>query len=109
MKERIIYIPYWTKKYPLIIQDTWKIDQDNWEIVHIICDVIHLNQDYLKEDLSILLMDIEWMIEEELNQKANENIHVRLKHSEKLIIEKNALTAWYRSLSDFIKARCLTV
>jgi len=33
------------------------------------------------------------MIEEELNQKANENIHVRLKHSEKLIIEKNALTA----------------
>ena len=78
MKEWIIYIPYWGKKYPLIIQDTWKIDQDNWEIVHISCEIINLNQDYLKEDLPSLLMDIEWMIREELSQKATKE----LKHSE---------------------------
>jgi hypothetical protein len=30
------------------------------------------------------------MIEEELDQKAEENIHVRLKHSEKVIFERNA-------------------
>ena len=93
MKEWIIYIPYWGKKYPLIIQDTWKIDQDtwkidqdNWEIVHISCEIINLNQDYLKEDLPSLLTDIQWMIKEELSQKATKE----LKHSENWI--KNSLS-----------------
>ena len=71
--KKTIYIPYWEKKYPLIIQDTWKIDQDNWEIVHVSCEIIHLNQDYLKEDLPSLLTDIQWMIEEELSQKQPRN------------------------------------
>jgi uncharacterized protein (DUF1778 family) len=44
-----------------------------------------------------------------LDQKAEENIHVRLKHSEKVIFERNAQKEWYRSLSDFVKARCLAV
>ncbi|MBQ2600038.1 hypothetical protein II582_01370 [bacterium] len=47
------------------------------------------------------------MIEEELSQKSKENIHIRLKPSEKLLIEKNAQMAGYDSLSDFVKARCL--
>jgi hypothetical protein len=33
------------------------------------------------------------MIEDELSQKSKENIHIRLKPSEKLIIEKNAQMA----------------
>ena len=106
-KEQIFYIPVWTKKYPLIITDTGKIDTEDWELVHIVCDVIHLDQDYLKTDLPVLLMDISWMIEDELSQKSKENIHIRLKPSEKLIIEKNAQMAWFHSLSDFVKARCM--
>ena len=109
MKERTFYIPVGTKKYPLIVQEKWEFDPVDWEVVHIVCDVIHLNQDYLKNDLPLLFMDIAWMIEEELDQKAEENIHVRLKHSEKVIFERNAQKEWYRSLSDFVKARCLAV
>ena len=106
-KEQIFYIPVWTKKYPLIITDTGKIDKEDWELVHIVCDIIHLDQDYLKIDLPVFLMDISSMIEEELSQKSKENIHIRLKPSEKRLIEKKAQLAWFNSLSDFVKAKCM--
>lgn len=106
-KQQTFYIPVWTKKYPLIIQETGEIDPKDWEIVHIICDIIHLDQDYLKNDLPFLLMDITGLIEDEISQKNQENLHIRLKPSEKRLIEKNAQNAGFHSLSDFVKARCL--
>ena len=52
-------------------------------------------------------MDITGLIEDEISQKNQENLHIRLKPSEKRLIEKNAQNAGFHSLSDFVKARCL--
>ncbi len=108
LNEQTFYIPVGMKKYPLIIKETWEIDSDNGEIVHITCKIINLNQNYLKEDLPLLFMDIQRMIEQELSQKANAHLHIRLKNSEKLLIEQKAYNLWYSSISDFVKAKVFT-
>ena len=104
-KEKTFFIPVWTKKYPLVIRETGKIDPEDGEVVHIICDILHINQVYLKADLPILFMDIGEMIEEELAQKTTSHLHIRLKNSEKLLIEQKAQQEWYVSISDFVKGK----
>ena len=76
-------------------------------MVHITCDIIHIDQDYLKSDLVTLLLDLPELIQQELLKKESANIHIRLKVSEKLLIEKNAHQNGYSSLSDFVRDRCL--
>jgi hypothetical protein len=102
------YIPVGTKKYPLIINETGKVDTSDGEIVHINCEIINLNQEYLKSDLPLLFMDIAGMIEEELEQKATATLHIRLKPNEKILIEKQAQKQGYTSLTEFVKAKCIS-
>jgi len=104
---KTFYIPVGTKKYPLIVSKTGRVDPKDWEIVHICCDIINLNQEYLKSDLPLLFMDIAEMIENELEQKAIATIHIRLRPNEKLLIEKQAQKQGYTSLTDFVKAKCI--
>jgi hypothetical protein len=104
---KTFYIPVGTKKYPLIVNETGRVDPNDGEIVHIHCDVINLHQEYLKSDLPVLFMDIAGMIEEELEQKAVATLHIRLKPNEKLLIEKQAQKHGYTSLTDFVKAKCI--
>lgn len=106
--QQTIYIPVWTKKYELNITRTNKVDPEDGEIIHITCPSIHLNQDYLLSDLSALLIDLPNMIESEVSQKADTHLHIRLKESEKILIEKKAHKMWYNSLSDFVRDQCLT-
>ena len=107
MQSQTFYVSVWTKKYPLIITPTKKSDPEDWAIIHISCPIINVNQNYLLSDLASLLMDLPLMIEEELSQKADTNLHIRLKSSEKKLIEKKAQQQWYRSLSEFVKDKCL--
>jgi hypothetical protein len=107
MNEKTFFIPVGTKKYPLIITETGKIDPEEGEIVHITCDILHLNQSYLKSDLPLLFMDIGRMIEEELSQKADSNLHIRLKNSEKMLIEQKAQKEGFTSISEFVKEKLL--
>jgi hypothetical protein len=104
---KTFYIPVRTKKYPLIVSETGKLDQNGEEIIHIFCDIIHLDQDYLESDLPLLFMDIAEMIENEIEQKAVATLHIRLKPQEKLLIEKQAQKQGYTSLTDFVKSKCI--
>jgi hypothetical protein len=87
---KTFYIPVGTKKYPLIIKNTGRVDPYDGEMVSIHCDILNLHQEYLKSDLPLLFMDIAEMIEQEIAQKAIATLHIRLKPSEKLLIEKQA-------------------
>jgi len=107
-KSKKFYIPVGTKKYPLIVEKTGKIDSNDGEIFSIRCDILNLNQEYLKSDLPVLFMDIADMIEYEIEQKATSTIHIRLKPNEKLLIEKRTQKQGYNSLTDFVKAKCIS-
>ncbi|MDR0650682.1 MAG: hypothetical protein LBG59_04735 [Candidatus Peribacteria bacterium] len=104
---KTFYIPVGTKKYPLIVSETGRVEPNDGEIVHIRCDILNLNQEYIKTDLPLFFMDIAEMIEQELKQKARATLHIRLKANEKLLIEKQAQKQGYTSLTDFVKAKCI--
>ena len=106
-KDKRYFIPVGTKKYPLTISFTGKIDEDNGEIVHIFCEWAWLNQDYLKEDLPTLLEDIEELILSEQAENKDSNINIRIRSSDKIKIEQNAQKHGYTSVSKFVKDRCL--
>lgn len=105
--EKIFFIPVGTKKYPLIIRETGKTDPEDGEIVHITCHILRLDQGYLKSDLPLLFMDIGGMIEEELAQKNDSHLHIRLKNSEKILIEQRAQQEGFKYISDFVKEKLL--
>lgn len=53
-----LYIPVGTKKFPLIVRNTGKIDPEDGELVEVYCKEANLDQEYLKSDLALLLQDI---------------------------------------------------
>jgi hypothetical protein len=65
--------------------------------------VILLDQEYLREDLPMLLEDIGNMITEELATYQTSQIHIRIKPAEKKKIEENAIRNGYKSVSEFMK------
>lgn len=107
MKVLTLYIAVGTKKYPLIITNTWTIDPDDGEIVRIYCKEANLDQDYLKSDLPNLLEDIGSMIQEEMARKKDDNINMRVKAQQKALLQQYAFEAGYRSLSEYLLARGL--
>ena len=86
------------------IDYTWEI-LDWCELVHVKCEWARINQDYPKEDLPLLLQDIEELIRSEQLENKNTNINIRVKSKEKLEIQKYAQEAWYKTLSEYVLAR----
>lgn len=62
-----------------------------------------MDQEYLKEDLYILLGDIGEMIEEELTVNKTANFHIRVKSEEKKKIEENARKYGFTNSSQFLR------
>ncbi len=56
--EMTLYIPVGTKKFPLIIRSTGKVNPEDGELVEVYCKEANLDQEYLKSDLTLLLQDI---------------------------------------------------
>jgi hypothetical protein len=54
---------------------------------HIECKVAEINQEYLKEDLPLLLEDLPEMIKDTLSEKKETNIPVRFSAKEKIVVE----------------------
>ncbi len=96
-----ILIPFGTKKFPLIITDDWKLI-DNTKIVHILCEAANIDQNYPKEDITLLLEDIKELIEIEQTKKKTSNLNIRIKPAQKIQIEKNARKKWYKSVSKYM-------
>jgi hypothetical protein len=106
MKTSSLIIKIGTKSYPMQIDYTWEI-LDWCELVHVKCEWARINQDYPKEDLPLLLQDIEELIRSEQLENKNTNINIRVKSKEKLEIQKYAQKSWYKTLSEYVLARAL--
>ncbi len=104
---KTFYIRVGVKKYPLTVHETGFVDPEDGEIVRIECPILRLDQEYCKDDLPTLFMDIEGMIREELEQKADAHLHIRLKQSEKMLIEEKAHSLGFSSIADFVKTSLL--
>ena len=105
--EMTLYIPVGTKKFPLIVRNTGKIDPEDGELVEVYCKEANLDQEYLKSDLALLLQDIWMMIEAEQAQKKDDNINIRVKAKDKILLQQYASAGGYRSLSEYLLAKGL--
>ncbi len=103
-----IYIPYWTKKYPIII--TKSIDPDFSDIetaIHIECKEAWFNQERDISDLWKLIEIIPELIEEKRNERKKGIINLRITSEEKKKIEYLAKQSWYNNISSYIRAKSL--
>lgn len=105
--EMTLYIPVGTKKFPLIIRSTGKVDPEDGELVEVYCKEANLDQEYLKSDLTLLLQDIWAMIEAEQAQKKDDTINIRVKARDKVLLQQYASAGGYRSLSEYLVAKGL--
>lgn len=102
--KNIIYIPYWTNKYPLYItKSTDPEDEWNDNIVHLECKEAWLDQDYLLEDLWALLEVIPDLIKEQKEKRKKDVINLRITREEKDKIETLANMKWYKNISSYIR------
>ncbi|PID34768.1 MAG: hypothetical protein CR971_01530 [candidate division SR1 bacterium] len=105
-KTTTLYIPVGVRKYPLTITYTGEV-LEGTELVHVFCQEARLDQDYPKEDLSLLLQDMEYLIRDEQAQKKNSVINIRVKAKDKELIQNYAQQGGFKSISEYMLARSL--
>ena len=65
-----LYIPVGTKKFPLIIKNTGKVDPEDGELVEVYCKEANLNQEYLKSDIVYFYKIFEpWLNQSKLKKR----------------------------------------
>lgn len=106
--KQTIYIPYGTKKYPLIISDiNGDIEAKNepWAI-RVKCEVANLDQYYYIEDLWELIAMLPELIEEAKQIEKRESfLKIRINQKEKLELENLASKSWYKNISSYIRSK----
>jgi hypothetical protein len=105
--EQTIYIELGTKKYPLVITPCLdKEDIKDW-FIHVKCIEAELDQEYLEEDLHLLIKDLPWMIEHFQQKRKSWSITIRINPEDKIKIEKYAKQRWFQDISAYIRERAL--
>lgn len=103
MKSEIQYfITIKNKKYPY----TLKVGK---KLTIVKCEAANIDQDFLNEDIPLLLKDLpELIISEQKYQKGKDMVmRFRVSPEDKKIIEKKALAHGYSSVSTFLRALAL--
>ena len=100
--EKNIFISIWNKKFPLKIYDTTENEE-----IYIKCEWANINQPYPKEDLNLLITDLPDLIKDYQLEKKTSTFQMRLSVVEKLKLEENSHKAWYKTVSEFIKSKCV--
>jgi hypothetical protein len=68
--------------------------------VHVKCEEAELDQEYLEEDLHLLIKDLPWMIEHFQQKRKNWSITIRMSPEDKVKIERLAKLNWFWNLSS---------
>lgn len=106
--KNIIYIPYLTKKVPVIITNVTDPDYKDMETaVNIECKEAWFNQVRDLTDLWELLELLPDLIAEKKKEKKENIINLRITTEEKIQIEKLAKDNWYKNISSFIRDKVL--
>lgn len=95
-----------SKKYEYILGKPFMEDEE--KLMHFSCPKLGINQDYLIEDIPELILDLP-NIAHNLKQSEKQNtfIRIRIKTSEKQLIEKNAFKAG-KTMSAYIREKTLS-
>lgn len=104
MKKTIGEIKVNNKKYPYILQSK------SGDVVFVECKAAKISQDFLKEDIGGLLIDLPNLIlaEKEYSKKASELIQLRVTPKNKRDIEKRALKEGFDSVSAYVRSNLLS-
>ena len=106
--KQTIYIEVGTKKYPLVISSCIdKEDIEDW-FIHVICEEAELDQEYLREDLHLLIEDLPDMIQHFQRKRKIASITIRIEPDERMKIEKLAAKKWYNNISSYIRDKALS-
>lgn len=99
MKKIFSTLTVQNKKY------TYSLTQKSDEIVLVECEAARIKQDFLKEDVVDLLIDLPNLIIAEKEQQARQNDIVRFRVSaeDKSKIEKKAIKAGFQTVSDYLR------
>jgi hypothetical protein len=100
--KQIVFFLVWTKKYPLIIEDT-----KDKEVIYIKCEWAELDQRYARADLPFLFQDLPDMIKDIQKEKKEDSLLIRLSWKDKLKIEELTAKNWFKSVSSYIRAKAL--
>ena len=103
-----IYIPYGTKKYPLIITKAEHPDLINepWAI-RVKCKIANLDQYYDMEDLWDLIAMLPEIIEEQKSLKRQDFLKIRITWQEKMRVEQLASQNGYKNISAYVRDKAL--
>lgn len=104
MNKIIANITVNNKKYEYILT---KRSED---IVFVECKDANIAQEFLKEDVVDLIIDLPNLIiaEKEYNKKQSEVIRFRITSEDKSIVEKKAVKEGYSSVSDYLRHLALS-
>ena len=105
-----IYIPYWTRKYPITITKSTDSDfKDIETAIHVECKEAWFNQERDISDLWALIELIPELIKEKRSEKKKDIINLRITSEEKLKIEYLAKQNWYSNVSSYIRDKALVL
>lgn len=103
-----IYIPYLTKKYPVIISKPKDPDYANIETaIYVECKEAEFSQERDLTDLWNLLELLPELIKEKKQEKKQDIINIRITRDEKNKIESLAKKNWYNNISSYIRTKVL--
>jgi len=106
--ENTIYIPYGTKKYPVVITKPKDPDFKNIKTaIYVECDEAWFSQEWDIWDLWRLIELIPELIKEKRAEKKQSVVNLRISSDEKDQIEKLAKQNWYKNISSYIRAKAL--
>jgi ribosomal protein L28 len=89
---------------------TYTLEKMSSECVRIVCKAANIDQEFLREDVSDVILDLpNLIISEQVYQKShNEVIRFRVSSTDKKHIEKKAIKKGYSSVSSYIRNLALS-
>ena len=104
MKKITSHITINNKKYE------YSLREKNKNIIFVECKDANISQDFLKEDIADLIIDLPNLIiaEKEYKKNQSEIIRFRVSSKDKLKVEKKAVKEGYKSVSDYMRNLALS-
>jgi hypothetical protein len=99
MKKVTAEITIQNKKYPYSLEEKKK------DTVFVVCEAANIAQDFLKEDIGDLLIDLPNLIiaEKEYDKNQSNVVRFRISSEDKHKIEKRAIEEGYDSVSEYMR------
>lgn len=99
MKKVLSTLTIQNKKY------SYSLTQKSAEVVHVKCEAARIDQDFLKEDIAAMILDLPNLItaEREQQERQTDIVRFRVSAEDKSKIEEKAINAGFNTVSDYLR------